>query len=159
MAQELTTDQQYMNTLLQKGRELSATGPDKGTDVSVSTYSRLPHSPVGPARMRNIVIALVLALMSGIGLAFLLDFLDDTIKSVDDVDRYIHLPALALIPAASSEKPRLRGGPAPATLNNTTALAMVGDVRSPIAEPYRHLRTSFFRSLPGPPPRPPPLTS
>jgi len=43
--------------------------------------------------MRNIMIAFILALISGIGLAFLLDFLDDTIKSVDDVDRYIHLPA------------------------------------------------------------------
>jgi succinoglycan biosynthesis transport protein ExoP len=153
MTQELTTDQQYMNTLLQKRRELTATGTDKGTDVSVSTYSRLPHSPVGPPRMRNILIAFVLALIAGVGLAFLLDFLDDTIKSVDDVDRYVHLPALALIPAASSEKPRLRGAPASATPNNTTALAMVGDVRSPIAEAYRHLRTSLLLSSAGTPPK------
>jgi succinoglycan biosynthesis transport protein ExoP len=153
MTQELTTDQQYLNTLLQKRRELSATSGTGGTSVSISNYGRLPHAPVGPARTRNIVIAFVLALMSGIGLAFLLDFLDDTIKSVDDVDRYIHLPALALIPAAASEKPRLRGGPAPATLTNTTALAMVGDVRSPIAEAYRHLRTSLLLSSAGTPPK------
>jgi capsular exopolysaccharide synthesis family protein len=153
MTQELTTDQQYLNTLLQKRRELSATSGTGGTNVSISNYGRLPHEPVGPARTRNIVIALVLALMSGIGLAFLLDFLDDTIKSVDDVDRYIHLPALALIPAATTEKPRLRGGPAPATLTNTTALAMVGDVRSPIAEAYRHLRTSLLLSSAGTPPK------
>jgi len=153
MTQELTTDQQYLNTLLQKRRELNATSGTGGTSVSISNYGRLPHAPVGPARARNIVIAFVLALMSGIGLAFLLDFLDDTIKSVDDVDRYIHLPALALIPAAASEKPRLRGGPAPATLTNTTALAMVGDVRSPIAEAYRHLRTSLLLSSAGTPPR------
>src|SRR5258706_814006 len=153
MTQELTTDQQYLNTLLQKRRELSATSGTSGTSVSISNYGRLPHEPVGPAPTRNIVIALVLALMSGIGVAFLLDFLDDTIKSVDDVDRYIHLPALALIPAVASEKPRLRGGPAPATLNNTTALAMVGDVRSPVAEAYRHLRTSLLLSSAGTPPR------
>jgi capsular exopolysaccharide synthesis family protein len=153
MTQELTTDQQYLNTLLQKRRELSATSGTGGTSVSISNYGRLPHEPVGPARTRNIVIALVLALMSGIGVAFLLDFLDDTIKTVDDVDRYIHLPALALIPAVTSEKPRLRGGPAPATLNNTTALAMVGDVRSPVAEAYRHLRTSLLLSSAGTPPR------
>jgi capsular exopolysaccharide synthesis family protein len=153
MTQDLTTDQQYLNTLMQKRRELSATSGTGGTNVSVSNYGRLPHEPVGPARMRNIVIAFFLALISGIGLAFLLDFLDDTIKSVDDVDRYIHLPALALIPSAATEKPRLRGGPAPATLNNTTALAMVGDVRSPIAEAYRHLRTSLLLSSAGTPPK------
>ena len=153
MTQDLTTDQQYLNTRLQQRRELAATGTDKGTDVSVSTYSRLPHAPVGPARTRNIMIAFFLALIAGIGLAFLLDFLDDTIKSVNDVDRYIHLPALALIPAASSEKPRLRGAQVPAKPADTTALAMVGDVRSPIAEAYRHLRTSLLLSSAGTPPK------
>jgi succinoglycan biosynthesis transport protein ExoP len=152
LTQELTTDQQYMNTLLQKRRELTATGTDKGTNVSISTYSRLPHSPVGPPRMRTILIAFIMALIAGIGLAFLLDFLDDTIKSVNDVDRYIHLPALALIPAASSEKPRLRGAQ-PGAAPSQTALAMVGDVRSPIAEAYRHLRTSLLLSSAGTPPK------
>ncbi|HYR75242.1 MAG TPA: polysaccharide biosynthesis tyrosine autokinase [Pyrinomonadaceae bacterium] len=151
MTQELTTDQQYLNTLLQKRRELSATSGQGGTSVSVSNYGRLPREPVGPARLRNIVIAFILALSAGIGLAFLLDFLDDTVKTVDDVDRYIHLPALALIPAARSEK-GLRGEPAP-NPNDATALAMVTDVRSPIAESYRHLRTSLLLSSAGTPPR------
>ena len=69
--------------------------------------SRLPKSPVGPPRLRNIIIAFLLSLGGGIGLAFLLDFLDDTVKSVEDVDRYIHLPALALIPAGGDRVPRL----------------------------------------------------
>ena len=152
MTQELTTDQQYLNTLMQKRRELSATSGQGGTNVSVSNYGRLPHEPVGPARLRNIVIAFILSLIAGIGLAFLLDFLDDTVKSVDDVDRYIHLPALALIPAARSEK-RLRGAELAPKQNEATALAMVTDVRSPIAEAYRHLRTSLLLSSAGTPPR------
>lgn len=152
MTQELTTDQQYLNTLLQKYRELSATSGEGGTNVSISNYARLPRSPVGPARMSNIMIAFVLSLVAGIGLAFLLDFLDDTIKSVDDVDRYIHLPALALIPAARSEK-RLRGAPVDPKPSDTTALAMVTDVRSPIAESYRHLRTSLLLSSAGTQPK------
>ena len=103
--------------------------------------------------MRTIVIALILSLFAGIGLAFLLDFLDDTIKSVDDISRYINLPSLALIPAARSDKPRLRGGQAAGGPSDTTALAMVQDVRSPIAESYRHLRTSLLLSSAGTPPR------
>jgi capsular exopolysaccharide synthesis family protein len=106
--------------------------------------------------MRNIIVAFMLSLGVGIGLAFLLDFLDDTLKSVDDVDRYLHLPALALIPA-NRDRGRLIGGvvgpsgrPAPA---DTTALAMITDVRSPIAESYRHLRTSLLLSSAGQPPK------
>ncbi|HSP61355.1 MAG TPA: polysaccharide biosynthesis tyrosine autokinase, partial [Pyrinomonadaceae bacterium] len=149
--QELATDLQYLNTLMQKRRELTAGGADRGTDVRVETYSRMPHEPVGPQRMRNIMIAFVLALVAGIGLAFLLDYLDDTVKSLDDIDRYIHLPALALIPSVRSEK-RLRGAE-PLKPSETTALAMVTDVRSPIAESYRHLRTSLLLSSAGTPPK------
>jgi len=151
MTQKLTSDEQYLNTLNQKERELKATGSDKGTNVSVVSYSRLPHEPTGPQRTRNILVALVLALLAGIGLAFLLDFLDDTVKSLDDVDRYIHLPTLALIPAARSDK-RLRDGEAPAA-GASTALAMVEDVRSHVAESYRHLRTSLLLSSAGQAPK------
>lgn len=151
MTQKLTSDEQYLNTLNQKERELKATGSDKGTNVSVVSYSRLPHEPTGPQRTRNILVALALALLAGIGLAFLLDFLDDTVKSLDDVDRYIHLPTLALIPAARSDK-RLRDGEAPAP-GASTALAMVEDVRSHVAESYRHLRTSLLLSSAGQAPK------
>ncbi|HYT49019.1 MAG TPA: polysaccharide biosynthesis tyrosine autokinase, partial [Pyrinomonadaceae bacterium] len=149
ITQELTTDQQYLNTLTQRLRELTATsGSGSASEVSISTYSRLPHEPVGPARLRTIILAFVMSLLVGVGLAFLLDFLDDTLKSVDDVDRYLHLPALALIPAARSEKPKLTAGSATAAIA-TTALTMVNDVRSPIAEAYRHLRTSLLLSSAG----------
>jgi succinoglycan biosynthesis transport protein ExoP len=154
MTQELETNKQYLNTLLQRQRELQVSSGGRTSDVTIATYSRLPKSPIGPQRMRNILVAFLLSLGAGIGLAFLLDFLDDTLKSVDDVDRYLHLPALALIPA-SRDRGRLMGmagspDPAPSA---TTALAMVTDVRSPIAESYRHLRTSLLLSSAGQPPK------
>src|SRR4029450_8431373 len=101
---------------------------NSGNEVSIETLSRLPKSPVGPPRLRNIIIAFLLSLAGGIGLAFLLDFLDDTVKSVDDVDRYIHLPALAFIPAAHDRRlPGIRSGSANQAASNTTALAMTTD--------------------------------
>lgn len=156
MSQALATDEQYLNTLLQKQRELSATSGDAGTNVSIASHSRLPHEPVGPARLRSIVVAFLLSIMAGIGLAFLLDFLDDTVKSLDDIDRYIHLPALALIPAARNEKLRIGTPELPARppgQQPSTALSLVDDVRSPIAEAYRHLRTSLLLSSAGTPPK------
>ena len=151
--QRLETNKQYLNTLLQKQREVQIAQGDKGSEVRIENYSRVPRSPVGPARLRNVMIALVLSLVAGIGLAFLLDFLDDTVKSLDDVDRYIHLPALAMIPAGRGGA-SLKGLPRPNTgPSDSTALAMIDDVRSPIAESYRHLRTSLLLSSAGQPPK------
>jgi polysaccharide biosynthesis transport protein len=150
MTQQLATDEQYLNTLLQKSRELNATAGDGGTNVSIAQKSRVPYAPVGPARLRTIIVAFLLSLMAGVGLAFLLDFLDDSVKSMDDIDRYIHLPALALIPARQSEKGRLGS---PEAQNASTGLALVNDARSPMAEAYRHLRTSLLLSSAGNPPR------
>lgn len=154
MTQKLESNKQYLNTLLQKQRELEISSGNGGTEVSIATPSRLPKAPVGPPRLRNIIIAFLLSLAGGIGLAFLLDFLDDTVKSVDDVDRYIHLPALALIPAGRDRRiPSLRAGSPPEAPSNTTALAMITDARSPITESYRHLRTSLLLSSAGKPPK------
>jgi capsular exopolysaccharide synthesis family protein len=154
MSQELETNRQILNTLLQRQREFQVTNGDRSNEVSIATYSRLPREPIGPQRFRNIFVAFLLSLVAGIGLAFLLDFLDDTVKTVDDVDRYIHLPALALIPS-SRDRGRLIGVPgAPAAPpSSDTALAMISDARSPIAESYRHLRTSLLLSSAGQPPR------
>jgi polysaccharide biosynthesis transport protein len=154
ITQELETNKQYLNTLVQRQRELQVGSTDRSNTVTIATYSRLPKEPVGPQRMRNIFIAFLLSLGAGIGLAFLLDFLDDTLKSLEDVDRYLHLPALALIPAGR-ERVRLLpisvgSSPPPA---ETTALALISDIRSPIAESYRHLRTSLLLSSAGQPPK------
>lgn len=152
MSKQLETDEQYLNTLYLKQRELSATSNDGSTNVSIYSQSRLPQAPVGPARLRSIVLAFLLSLMAGVGLAFMLDFLDDSVKSLDDIDRYIHLPALALIPAAKNEKGRLAPAEA-APAGTSTALSLVNDARSPIAEAYRHLRTSLLLSSAGNPPK------
>ena len=152
--QQLETNKQQLATLLQKKREVEIAQGDKGSEIRIENYSRLPRAPVGPPRLRNVMIALALSLVAGIGLAFLLDFLDDTVKSLDDVDRYIHLPALAMIPAGRGAV-RLKGIPQAASPGpaESTALAMIDDVRSPIAESYRHLRTSLLLSSAGQPPK------
>ncbi len=154
LTQEIETNKQLYNTLFQRQKELEVSNVDSDTSVTIATPARLPKAPIGPARSRNIVVAFLLSLGIGIGLAFLLDYLDDTLKSVEDVDRYIHLPSLALIPALRTERALLKGkNPAPSDGKESTALTLIEDARSPVTEAYRHLRTSLLLSSAGQPPK------
>ena len=152
--QAIETDRQNLNLYMQRANELKITAFDRaGGNVSTVEEARIPRAPIGPPRMRNIIIALLLSVGVGIGLAFLLDYLDDTLKSVEDVDRHLHLPTLALIPAPREVR-RLLGRSAHESEPGTnTALALIDDVRSPVAEAYRHLRTSLLLSSAGQPPK------
>jgi succinoglycan biosynthesis transport protein ExoP len=155
LRQDLTTNKQEYDTLRQRLRELENSQTGSQNNITVTNRARVPHEPVGPARGRTIILAFLLSLGVGIGLAFLLDYLDDTLKGVDDVDRYLHLPSLALIPANRGERTRLIGRRAGATAEGdpTLALALTSDARSPSAEAYRHLRTSLLLSSAGQPPK------
>jgi capsular exopolysaccharide synthesis family protein len=156
--QELETTQQLYNTAIQGKKEFDVTGAEVPNNITISTPARRAEI-VGPPRVRNILIALLLSLAAGIGLAFLLDYLDDTLKSIEDVDRHIHLPTLALIPAPRAERrfalPARAGAAAQmgATDPTANALALIEEKRSPVAEAYRHLRTSLLLSSAGQPPK------
>ena len=152
--QSIETDRQNLNLYQQRLNEIKVTrGDTSAGNVSMVEEARIPGEPIGPPRVRNIIVALMLSLGVGIGLAFLLDYLDDTLKSVEDVDRHVHLPTLAIIPAPREARRFLgRNAPEPQPGANT-ALALVSDVRSPVAEAYRHLRTSLLLSSAGQPPK------
>ncbi|MBV8856091.1 MAG: polysaccharide biosynthesis tyrosine autokinase [Acidobacteria bacterium] len=152
--QAIETDRQNLNLYQQRLNEIKVTNGDRAAgNVSTVEEARVPHEPIGPQRGRNIVVALLLSLGVGVGLAFLLDYLDDSLKSVEDVDRHLHVPTLALIPAPREARRLLgRGAPEPEP-GATTALALINDVRSPAAEAYRHLRTSLLLSSAGQPPK------
>jgi capsular exopolysaccharide synthesis family protein len=151
----IETDRQNLNLYQQRLNEIKVTkGDTSAGNVSTVEEARIPREPIGPQRGRNIVVALLLSLGVGVGLAFLLDYLDDSLKSVEDVDRHLHVPTLALIPAPREARRRLlgRGAPEPEP-GAATALALINDVRSPAAEAYRHLRTSLLLSSAGQPPK------
>lgn len=76
-------------------------------------------SPVKPQPLLNIAIALVVGLMAGVGLAFLLEYLDNTVKTEQDVEKLLELPVLGAIAAFEEQElerkarternPRMRG--------------------------------------------------
>ncbi len=140
-------------TLRQKEQELALS-----TERPNNIKQQAPAGPAmltGPQRSRNIMVAFLLSFAAGIGLAFLLDFLDDSVRTSDDVSRHLGLPTLALIPHhLGQDKRKLLPGNNGATGPPVSAALITMEERtSPVAEAYRHLRTSLLFSSAGKPPQ------
>jgi len=75
----------------------------KVENVAVVDQAMVPTEPVKPRPLLNIAIAMVLGGMAALGLAFLLEYLDTSIKSTEDVARYIGLPVLGVIPVIETK--------------------------------------------------------
>lgn len=67
-------------------------------NIRVIETVELPENPVSPNKKMNIAIAFLLGLMVSVGLTFLLEFLDNTFKSKDEMERLLELPVLGVIP-------------------------------------------------------------
>lgn len=154
LEQKLATNKQLYNTLIQEQRTFEISSTNTTENIRVATRAQVPTAPIGPNRARNIIIALLISLLAGVGLAFLLDYIDDSLKNTDDITRYLNLPTLALIPYMRGERAflRARNGDRD-TAEPSTALTLLEDARSPVAEAYRHLRTSLLFSSAGRPPK------
>jgi len=155
LKRSIDTNRGLLDTYTQrlKERELSVAseGPE---NIKISSNAVVPSQPFGPQRGRNIFVAFLFSLAAGIGLAFLMDYLDDSVKTSDDISRHLGLPTLALIPHHGVNDRRkllassVSGGSMPAA-----ALITLEERNSPMAEAYRHLRTSLLFSSAGKPPQ------
>src|SRR6476620_2340780 len=116
---EIETNRNLLDTYTQRQKEqelaIAAGRPD---NIKIPSNAVVNNSPVGPQRNRNILVAFFLSLGAGIGLAFLLDYLDDSVKSSDDIGRHVGLPTLAMIPHYAGPERRRLGLPAIAGVGN-----------------------------------------
>ncbi len=67
--------------------------------------AQLPTDPEPTGQLRTVILSIVFGLVGGIALAFLLDYLDVSLRSAADVERRLELPVLGVIPALGSEAP------------------------------------------------------
>jgi capsular exopolysaccharide synthesis family protein len=156
--QEVETNKELLNGLLQKLKENDVVLAGTPNNIHVVDYAIAPDEPVGPGRMRVVVLALVLSLGFGMAFAIFLEYLNDTVRSTEDVEKMLHLPTLAVIPAIGDLKSTGRrlltgGGKKDSNWRNSNELLLDADARSPLAEAYRHLRTSVLLSTAGRPPK------
>src|SRR6266478_3693840 len=157
LQQEIETNKGLLDSLLQRSKEKDIVLAGRPNNISIVDYAIVPDYPVGPARMRSVTLAFVLALALGIGLALFLEYLDDSIHSTDDVEKFLRLPALAVIPSMSGGVARRRRLLSSATAlqkrngntSGTPELLLNVNGRSALAESYRQLRTSVLLSTAG----------
>jgi len=141
--------------ILQKLKEAGVSAGLKSNNFRIVDTARSPTGPIEPNIPRNLMFALVLGLASGVGLAFLLEGLDNTVRTTEQAQMISGLPSLGMIPLGSKSA---REGPNPKRLVIATskeAVELVTQVRpqSQMAESYRALRTSLLLSNLGAPPK------
>jgi capsular exopolysaccharide synthesis family protein len=165
LKQDLDTSRALYTDFLQKTNQAKAQVAEQHNSIRVLERGAVPKNPVGPKRALTIALSFLLSLAAAVGLVFFLEYLDNTIKNVDDVSRYVQLPALGVIPAISLSSGRRRslksegkkqiasGNGAATPANAKPGQLMALQTRSTAAEAYRALRTSVLLSAAGRPPK------
>jgi capsular exopolysaccharide synthesis family protein len=121
---DFETDQQLLQSM--KLKQIGKTITDKIVDESIEVHEepQISQSPVSPNVTLNLVLGAVVGMIFGIGIAFFLEYLDTSVKSLEDVERYLQVPVLAVIPKDVGILHKQSG-------------------MSPDAEAYRILRTNI----------------
>lgn len=89
------------NSFIEKSKKLITNG-----NVQVIEKAKLPENPVSPNKKLNMLIALVLGVMVGVGIVLLLEFMDNTFKSKEDLEKILDIPVLGAIPEYDTESIR-----------------------------------------------------
>ena len=140
--------------LLEKLKEAGVTAGLRSNNFRIINEARVPSSPSEPNIPRNLSFALVLGVISGIGLAFMLENMDNTVRTPEQAQIISGLPSLGMIPLGSksvhgASGKRLALTPAKEVVETVTQIRP----QSQMAESYRALRTSLLLSNLGAPPK------
>ena len=128
LKREVDTNRSLYDGLLQRFKEVDIAGGVGSNNVFVVDTATLPGGPSSPRMSRALFLALVLGLAGGIGAALGLEYLDDTLRSPEEVERALGYATLGIIPKL----------PLGTSLENELA-----DPRSHMAEAYRSLCTAL----------------
>jgi capsular exopolysaccharide synthesis family protein len=128
LQREVDTTRSLYDALLQRYKEIGVAGGIGTNTVSVVDRAEPPGAPYKPNLMVNLLIGLILGLVAGLGAALALEFLNDTIKTPDDVRDKLRLPSLGVIPKKKGVE---------------SVSDELKDQTSPVSEAYYSLRTSL----------------
>jgi uncharacterized protein involved in exopolysaccharide biosynthesis len=95
LKQDIETKKEFLKQLndQQRGNDVRAAGTDN--NISVAEIAIPPETPIAPRRLTTVLGALFLSTLFGMGLALFLEYLDDTIRTTEEIETLLGLPALA----------------------------------------------------------------
>jgi capsular exopolysaccharide synthesis family protein len=119
-------------------RETDLTKDVKNDNVRIVDKAEVPGAPFYPRTRNNVALSALAGLLLGLALAFLLNYIDSSVKTQDDVERVLGLTFLGIIPTAATAKPRKD-----ALSERDRDLYMFEHQRSQLAECARSIRTNI----------------
>lgn len=156
LKRDFETNRTLYEGLLQKLKEAGVTAGLRSNNIREVDIARTPASPAEPNIPRNLGFALVLGLSSGIGLAFLLEGMDNTVRTPEQAQAISGLPSLGMIPTGgknTNDATAAKQGLAVAASKEAVELITQSRPQSQMAESYRALRTSLLLTSLGAPPK------
>jgi succinoglycan biosynthesis transport protein ExoP len=133
LLREAESNRKIYDELLTREKELRVVANSRTNNVRVVDRAEVPAAPFSPNHRRDWLYAIALGLALGLGIAFGIDYLDDTVKTPDDITRRLKLKFLGLVPIVPGDRHPLISGPVP----------------HDFGEAYRSIRTSLAAQLPG----------
>jgi polysaccharide biosynthesis transport protein len=158
LKRESEADKTLYEGLLTKLKEAGIAEGLKSSNIRVVDPAMIPSYPARPAKARNIALAFLIGLVGGIGLALLREYLDNTVKTPDDIESLTRLPSLAVVPAfgeAGGSKHRMGFFGAASANGHEKRIELVAQhlPKSQMSEAFRALRTALLLSQPDHPPQ------
>ncbi len=139
LQRQAESSRQMYELLIKRFKETSLTEEMKTGNVRIIDEAMPPQFPIRPDKRRNLMLALALGLMLGLGLAFLLEYLDNTIKIPDEIGTHLDIPYLGPVPAFDTSE---KSGDLPGEL-----ITAISPTAIP-SESFRGIRTSILFSSP-----------
>src|SRR5271154_2834859 len=160
LKREAEANKALYDGLMTKLKEVSISSALQSSNIRVVDPAMIPGYPSRPAKARNIALAFIVGLVGGIGLALLREYLDNTVKTPDDIETLARLPSLAVVPALTNSSGKRRGRFS-RLLKTSVVTSKEGRAelishnmpQSQMSEAFRALRTSLLLSQADHPPQ------
>jgi exopolysaccharide transport family protein len=149
LKREADTNRELYKGLLQRMKEAGVSAGITASNIQVVDQAEIPTKPYKPNKTLNLLLAAVVGLFLGVGLAFFFEYLDNTVKTPEDVEQLIRLPSFGMVPEISNaRRKRLEKG-----ASYPVELITYGHPKSMLSEAYRSIRTSILLSFSEKPPK------
>ena len=144
--------------LMTKLKETAISQGLRSSNIRVVDAAMIPSTPSRPAKARNVTLAFLVGLVGGIGLALMREYLDNTVKTPDDIESLAKLPSLAVVPQfagsdGSGKRQGLLRGFSSNGHDQRIELVAQHLPKSQMSEAFRALRTSILLSQADHPPQ------